>query len=207
MFIPAARSLGPSSRPAATYVSSGGVASSTTVSGGGTQVLTTGGSAGFTTVSRGGTEVLSGGTASGTTIDPGGMIDPASLAYASGGSAGVNSSGLLSVSVGGHDDTTQLAGSYAGGTFELSRDAGSGTLVTLTEPPRTLTWTGASSTAFTTAANWDDLTDAENPATTPPDNVDTAEFLATGGVPPEACHRRRDRRHRRRHRPDLRRGR
>ena len=48
--------------------------------------------------------------------------------------------------------------------------------------PRTLVWTGAQNTDFANAFNWDDLTTPANPATAPPDVLDTAEFRATGGT-------------------------
>jgi T5SS/PEP-CTERM-associated repeat protein len=48
--------------------------------------------------------------------------------------------------------------------------------------PRTLVWTGAQTTNFANAFNWDDLTNSANPAATPPGALDTAEFLGTGGI-------------------------
>ena len=45
--------------------------------------------------------------------------------------------------------------------------------------PRTLQWTAAADTNFANAANWNDLTDALNPASLAPDSADTA-ILATG---------------------------
>jgi len=52
------------------------------------------------------------------------------LSYTSGGSARVNASGVLTVSVGGHSYTQQLEGGYANVHFLLTQDAGSGSLVT-----------------------------------------------------------------------------
>ena len=82
-------------------------------------------------MSSGGYEVLSsGGEAFSTTVDIGGAIDVAYLPYASGGSADVNTSGVLTVSVGGQTYTQQLAGDYADVRFQLTKDTGNGTLVT-----------------------------------------------------------------------------
>ena len=90
-----------------------------------------GGTAAATTVSSGGYEIVSsGGTASDTVMNVGGAIDVTYLSYTSGGSASVNTSGLLTVSVGGHSYSQQLAGNYAGRHFLLAQDTGSGTLVT-----------------------------------------------------------------------------
>ena len=50
-------------------VSSGGIAVSTMVSSGGTEIVYSGGTASFTTVSGGGSAVVSGGTAVSTTVD------------------------------------------------------------------------------------------------------------------------------------------
>ena len=43
-------------------------------------------------------------------------------------------------------------------------------------------WTGASNTDLASAANWNNVTDSENPAPAPPSPTDTAEFLSSGGV-------------------------
>jgi T5SS/PEP-CTERM-associated repeat protein len=47
---------------------------------------------------------------------------------------------------------------------------------------RTLVWTGAVGTSFTTAANWNDITSDLNPALSGPGETDTAEFLTGGGT-------------------------
>jgi autotransporter passenger strand-loop-strand repeat protein len=87
------------------------------------------------TVDSGGIEyLLSGGTATSTTMSPGGAIDVTSLTYVTGGSASVNSSGLLTVSVGTGGYQQQLAGSFADLNFELARDTGSGTLIIAEAP-------------------------------------------------------------------------
>jgi autotransporter passenger strand-loop-strand repeat protein len=113
-------------------VRSSGGASATTVDSGGYEYVSSGGTASFTIVSSGGTEVVySGGIAVSTTVNLGGAIDLAYLTYASGGSATVNTSGLLTISVGGQSYTQQLAGDYADEHFQLTQDSGSGTLATL----------------------------------------------------------------------------
>jgi hypothetical protein len=82
-------------------------------------------------VRSGGTEfVYSGAGPISTTVNVGGSIDVSDLAYASSGSVSVNSSDLLTVSVGGHPYLQQLAGGYADEHFQLAQDARSGTLVT-----------------------------------------------------------------------------
>ncbi len=53
------------------------------------------------------------------------------LSYTGGGSAGVDGSDLLTVSVGGHIYTQQLSADDGGEGFQLAKDAGSGTDVTL----------------------------------------------------------------------------
>jgi T5SS/PEP-CTERM-associated repeat protein/autotransporter passenger strand-loop-strand repeat protein len=107
-----------------------GAASGTIVNSGGRQIVTFDATAFGTTVSGGGYEILSGGTASGTTLKPGGMIDLAELTYAGGGSAGVNSAGLLTVSVGGGSYSQQLSGTYTSDFFVLAPDANGGTVLT-----------------------------------------------------------------------------
>jgi autotransporter passenger strand-loop-strand repeat protein len=136
---------GPIGTASGTIVNDGGTedvqgarAYNTTVNSGGTvEVIYSvdagfGGTAVSTTVNSGGTEVVSsGGTATSTTLNLGGMIDVASLAYTSGGSASVNSStDFLTVSVGGQSYTQTLVGNYTGETFVLANDGSGGTLVT-----------------------------------------------------------------------------
>jgi T5SS/PEP-CTERM-associated repeat protein len=115
-------------------------------------------------------------------LDLGGAIDVTYLPYASGGSASVTSSGLLTVSVGGGSYTQQLSGDYVNETFQLAPDASSGTLITLNEGPRTLVWTGAAGTGFQAVANWSDVTNDFDPAQSAPGEIDTAEFLTGGGL-------------------------
>jgi autotransporter passenger strand-loop-strand repeat protein len=119
-------------------VSSGAATVGTTVGSGGVEGLSDGGTASSTTVDSGGFEVVSyGGTAISTMVNLGGAIDLAYLAYAPGGSASVNTSSLLTISIGGQIDTLQLSGDYAGEYFGLAPDNGSnsGTLATLSEAP------------------------------------------------------------------------
>jgi autotransporter passenger strand-loop-strand repeat protein len=85
----------------------------------------------FTMVSSGGFEYMSSdGTAIGTVVSSGGRIDLPFLAYVSSGSANVNTSSLLTVSMGSQTYTQQLSGDYADESFQLSPDTYSGTLVT-----------------------------------------------------------------------------
>jgi autotransporter passenger strand-loop-strand repeat protein len=117
------------------YVSAGGAASDTTVSNGGSVVIVSGTTI-STTVDSGGTEYLdAGGSASFTMLSSGGMIDVTFLSYTTGGSASVNTSGVLTVSVGSQTYTQQLSPAYAGQHFQLSQDTGSGTLVTAETVP------------------------------------------------------------------------
>ena len=113
------------------FVLPGGTASFATVSSGGTEDVFANGTAVSTTVRSGGTEfVYSGAGPISTTVNVGGSIDVSDLAYASSGSASVNTSDLLTVSVGGHLYLQQLAGGYADLQFQVAQDARSGTLVT-----------------------------------------------------------------------------
>ena len=98
----------------------------------GFEFVYSGGTTVSTTVNSGGAEVVySGGSASETTLNLSGAIDVAYLPYVAGGSASVNSAGLLTVSDGGQTYTQQLAGTYADANFLLTEDTGGGTLVTL----------------------------------------------------------------------------
>ena len=112
------------------YDANFGVVSGTTVNSGGFEVLS-GGEANGTTLNSGGTEVVySAGIARDTMVNVGGVIDVAYLSYTSGGSASVDASDVLTVSVGGAIYTQQLAGNYTDAQFLLAPDVGSGTLVT-----------------------------------------------------------------------------
>src|SRR5580658_8545723 len=166
------------------YVYSGGVASAAVVRNGGTQFVFSMGVASGGVISGGGTVVVDqGGTVSFATVSPGGAIDFPGLPY-SGGSATISGSDVLTVFEGNAKATVQLAGLYKGESFVTSEepDPNDGTVVTLVEAPRTLLWTGAANTNFAVAANWDDLTNAEDPAANPPNATDTVEFLTSGGT-------------------------
>ncbi len=115
-------------------VNSSGRTSDTTVNGDGFEYVGERGGAISTTVNSGGTEVVSsGGIARDTVMDVGGAIDVTYLSYFAGGSASVNSSGLLTVSVGHQIYTQQLAGEYPV-SFALSQDFFGGTVITAEAP-------------------------------------------------------------------------
>jgi autotransporter passenger strand-loop-strand repeat protein len=118
------------------YVFAGGTAIGTTVSSGGTEYVYISGLAIGTSVDSGGYEVLSAGVASLTSVNIGGAIDDAELAYASGGSATVNSAtDVLSVTVGVNNYTQPLAGDYTGTFFRLTSGSFGGTQLTLSNAP------------------------------------------------------------------------
>ncbi len=163
-------------------VNAGASAAFTTIVNGGTETVLAGANAGGGTVDGGGMLIVdSGGSAGFTTVSRGGELDFPNLSY-SGGSAVIGGGDVLTVTEGGSSATLQLAGVYTGEVFQTAEDAGTGTLLTLVEPPRTLAWTGALSTGFAVPANWDDLTNGVNPAVTPPNAADTVEFLTSGGT-------------------------
>src|SRR5580658_6484211 len=109
----------------------GGVASYTTVDNGGFEYVYSGGFAISTTLNSGGSEIVrSFGTAADTEVNVGGMIDVQYLSDTGGGSADLTSTGLLTVSVGSHSYTQQLAGDYADEHFVLAPDLSGGTLLT-----------------------------------------------------------------------------
>ncbi len=116
-----------------------GVASGTTVSNGGTEIVSSGGTASGTTVSSGGVmEVFSGGTITGTDLISGGAIDLQYVTYASGASASFNSStDVLTVTDGGNTYTLQMGGSYTGESFQVSSATDGSLLVTLCFYPGT----------------------------------------------------------------------
>ncbi len=113
------------SRTAQEFVENGGLTSGSMLSNGGTEFVLSGGITSYTIVSQGGFETVSGrGSAVSTTVDDGGYevvsqraiardtvmnlggnIDVTYLSYTNGGSATVNTSALLIVSVGGHTYT------------------------------------------------------------------------------------------------------
>ncbi len=131
---------------------SGGTANKTQIHSGGTETVVAGGTVNSAAVTTGGVEVISsggtvtslvvssggvergyvGGAATGTQILSGGAIDFASRVYTSGGSADLNySTDVLTVSLGSVTLQNQLAGTYAGEYFHVSKDAAGTTLLTL----------------------------------------------------------------------------
>ena len=165
------------------YVYTGGTAVGTVLHDDGNQALYVGGEASGTVVSGGGTLTINpGAIANFTGVSRGGSIDFPNLVYSSGGSATVNGTGLLTVTEGASTGTLQLSGLYLGEAFTTAKENGAetGTVVTLTEPPRTLAWTGARDANFANAADWTDLTNGLSPALNPPNETDTAVFLTSG---------------------------
>jgi len=119
------------------YISSGGVANSTTVNSGSDMYISSGGTANRTTVNTGGWIVISsGGVANSTTVNPNG-----SMCIYSGGMANsttVNSGGYMSISSGGvHRGTLQInsgarISAYSGSTIDFTltgRSASNGYLI------------------------------------------------------------------------------
>lgn len=105
------------------------------------------------------------------------------------------------------DGITATASSFADGVLTLTGPSGGGTLdvpgsfttssfvvtnvaagaqvnvLPIQNQSRTLSWTGdGTSTALGTMANWDDVTNALNPAQTAPTSKDTVEFNTSGGA-------------------------
>jgi autotransporter passenger strand-loop-strand repeat protein len=161
----------------------GSVASDVVVSGGAVEYVLSGGTAISTTLNDGGTEVVYlGATASFTVVSRGGSIDLPDLTFSSGGSAVLSATtDVLAVTEGDVSELLQLSGLYTGEYFQPAQDSSSGTVLTLNAAPRTLAWTGSSSTNFSTASNWRDVTNDVNPALSGPDQTDTVEFLTGGG--------------------------
>lgn len=139
-------------------VGSGGVASGTIVEGAGTQIIQSGGTAlggsigGTVDFATGavvkGDLYFTGATAQlgiGGTVMPtatlhgfhgGHQIDLHDVAYSSDGSVSYDSStDLLTIQESGAVETLQLAGDYTGASFTLAADAGSGTLLTVSNVP------------------------------------------------------------------------
>ena len=55
-------------------------------------------------------------------------------------------------------------------------------IVPLAATPRIMLWTGANSSNFAIAGNWNDTTDGLNPAASAPGSIDAAEFISGGGT-------------------------
>ena len=110
-----------------------GTVTSTIVWSGGSEFVENGGVATSTTVNSGGTEVVyAGGSASDTLVNLGGTIDVSDLTFSSGGSAFVDTNGMLTVSVGGKTYSQQLALEDAGAHFLVTADANGDLQATLT---------------------------------------------------------------------------
>jgi autotransporter passenger strand-loop-strand repeat protein len=98
-----------------------GIAIRTTLDSGGKEYVYSAGTAISTTVDNGGDEVVRRSSTVGfTTVSGGGSIELADFFYASGGSASVDSSDLLTVSVGGQTYKQQLSGDYTGMSFQVA---------------------------------------------------------------------------------------
>jgi autotransporter passenger strand-loop-strand repeat protein len=117
------------------FISFGGTAIGTTVSAGSDENVF--GVASDTTVSVLGSELIfAGGVASGTHLLVGGTIDVRYLSYSSDGSADLNSAtDLLTVSIGGQTYTQTLSGDYTGKVFQLRPDNVSGTDIVVSNIP------------------------------------------------------------------------
>ncbi len=67
------------------------------------------------------------------------------------------------------------------GEFQMTNVAGGTEISLVQSQPRTLSWAGSgNNSAFGSAANWDDLTNGLNPASTGPDPTDTVVFNSNG---------------------------
>ena len=167
------------------FVYTGGTARETVLRDDGALTVDLGGAASGTVVSGGGTLIINqGATAAFTVVSRGGSIDFTNLFFSGGVQATVDGNGLLTSTEGTHTATLQLSGDYVGESFQAAKESGvgTGTVVTFTEAPRTLTWTGAQDTSFANPADWNDLTNALLPAAAPPNETDTTRFLTGGGT-------------------------
>jgi autotransporter passenger strand-loop-strand repeat protein len=105
------------------------------VSDGGIEVVDPHARAISTTVNSGGTEVVSSGAIlRDMVLNVGGTIDVRYLSYTTGGTASVNSSGLLTVSVGSQTYTQQLAGEFPL-NYQLSPSTFAGGTAIIAEAP------------------------------------------------------------------------
>jgi hypothetical protein len=77
--------------------------------------------------------------------------------------------------------TLNLPGSFTTSSFLLANVSGAAEVSFVQTQDRTLSWTGDSSTAFGTAANWDDISNGFNPAQSAPNATDTVVFNTSGG--------------------------
>ena len=102
-----------------------GTAINTIVNAGGSAVVFSAATETDATVNNGGYEILAGGSATSTTLNAGGSLNLVNMAYAPGGSATVNSTGLLTVSVGGQTYQQQLAGNFAADIYQVAPSSNS----------------------------------------------------------------------------------
>jgi T5SS/PEP-CTERM-associated repeat protein len=93
--------------------------------------------------------------------------------YAGGALTLTESSGTVAV---------KLPGTFSTGDFIVRNDAGNADISILQTQNRTLSWTGAVSTAFGVAANWNDISNGFGSAQTAPGATDTVEFNTSGGL-------------------------
>jgi hypothetical protein len=110
------------------------VASGTTVSTGGVQLVNSNGSAIGTNVLSGGEIVFNGGGVSGLSLASGGLIDLATFAFSSASKLSFvenaqNTGGILTISAGAAGLTVNLLGQYIAAGFQEKSDGGGGTLI------------------------------------------------------------------------------
>jgi collagen type I/II/III/V/XI/XXIV/XXVII alpha len=86
--------------------------------------------------------------------------------------------GVLTLTESSGTVAVKLPGTFATGDFIVRNVAGN-VDVSL---PRTLSWTGAVSTAFGLAANWNDISNGFSPAQTAPGATDAVEFNTSDGL-------------------------
>jgi autotransporter passenger strand-loop-strand repeat protein len=111
------------------------IATNTTVSSGGEQIVNSNGSAVDTSVLSGGEIVVNGGMVSGLSLASGALIDVPSLTFSNAISLSFienasNTGGTLTVSFGTGTHSVDLLGQYVAGGLHLSQDTGTGTAIT-----------------------------------------------------------------------------
>jgi T5SS/PEP-CTERM-associated repeat protein len=86
--------------------------------------------------------------------------------------------------VGTYDLTDVAIAPGSGQHFSVGTDTSSGDsfIQVVATIPRTLVWTGATSTSLATASNWNDTTDSLDPAAVGPNALDTVLFANPGGA-------------------------
>jgi T5SS/PEP-CTERM-associated repeat protein len=92
------------------------------------------------------------------------------------------SAGVLTLTDATGSIAIDLPGSFVTDNFVVT-NAGTSTAISLVDTHnRILSWTGSASTAFGATANWNDLSDALNPAQTAPNATDTVQFNSSNGA-------------------------